>query len=670
MAWCTRRFLPAIVLTSLFPFSVLPAAGQTTGVDVVVLTGDDALITPEAHFKSFGRPVLNGRGSIAFQASSTVGQGIYQGIAEGRLDLIAHGGQTTPGADGQFIGFLDPVQNAAGDLAFQATITRPQGASAESLWLKPEGAALELAAQAGTGAPGTADTFGSFPDTPLLDDDGEIAFYALLSRRPLSGVWKTSGGVPRLIALKGQAAPGTSEPFSSFSELVMNPDGDLAFFATLAGGGTGIWRLPRDGSLQLVVRNGDPAPGGGTFTSISGFGLVLNVRGDLAFAGSVSGESWPANQRIWKVINGGQVIEVLRGSDPVPGGSSVFGAQVRPFAFNADGSLGLIARLASSDGDRLRRREALYRHGASGITSRVLNAAELPSAGPNSPFNQLTDPGNRFLALGSNAAGDIAGITHGLSIFIIRAAGGLFTLVEGDSLVVRPGEVRRIEGALALGSGPGAAGPSGLADAGELAFKAFFDDSTQGIFIASSASRTAARPAVAAPPPVEPRGIRHATGERCDDAAEAAESDAMERFYQLGDMAKCALEAGEHERAENYARELLATAPRYPDNFSYGSAIHHGNIVLGTLALAAGNLAQAKGRLLKAGRTPGGPALDSFGPNMTLAKALLERGERDVVIAYFDLCARFWRSEDGRLTEWKTAAAAGRIPNFGANLRY
>ena len=38
---------------------------------------------------------------------------------------------------------------------------------------------------------------------------------------------------------------------------------------------------------------------------------------------------------------------------------------------------------------------------------------------------------------------------------------------------------------------------------------------------------------------------------------------------------------------------------------------------------------------------------------MQLAKELLERGERDTVIAYFDACAIFWTSKYNQINQWK-----------------
>ncbi len=54
---------------------------------------------------------------------------------------------------------------------------------------------------------------------------------------------------------------------------------------------------------------------------------------------------------------------------------------------------------------------------------------------------------------------------------------------------------------------------------------------------------------------------------------------------------------------------------------------------------------------------------------MDLAKELLEKGERDAVLAYFDLC-EFWELGKDRLADWKADVKAGRAPDFGANLNY
>lgn len=74
--------------------------------------------------------------------------------------------------------------------------------------------------------------------------------------------------------------------------------------------------------------------------------------------------------------------------------------------------------------------------------------------------------------------------------------------------------------------------------------------------------------------------------------------------------------------------------------------------------------------LLLAGQTPGSPTLNRFGPNMGLAKDLLERKQTEVVLAYFDLCEKFWKHGGESLQSWRTAVKSGTMPDFRANLVY
>lgn len=147
-------------------------------------------------------------------------------------------------------------------------------------------------------------------------------------------------------------------------------------------------------------------------------------------------------------------------------------------------------------------------------------------------------------------------------------------------------------------------------------------------------------------------------------------ADKENKFYELEKLAPSAFEAGDMAKAEQYATELLQMAPEFKGNWNYGNAIHKGNIVLGRIALRRGDIAGAKERLLAAGETPGSPQLNSFGPNMTLAKDLLEKGERDVVLAYFEACAKFWEMGGDELRMWTAIVKGGGTPNFGANLIY
>jgi len=169
--------------------------------------------------------------------------------------------------------------------------------------------------------------------------------------------------------------------------------------------------------------------------------------------------------------------------------------------------------------------------------------------------------------------------------------------------------------------------------------------------------------------------ITNSSSARTDAAAMALEQ--FERAYKLsteaardgllGDLAKAALEANEYAVARSYAERMITHNPL---GWNYGNNIHHANIILGRLALRMDDFEEAKKRLIKAGATPGSPQLDSFGPNMTLAEELLQKGERDVVLEYLELCSNFWEMGLDRLDEWSVLVQGGRIPDFGTNLHY
>lgn len=151
------------------------------------------------------------------------------------------------------------------------------------------------------------------------------------------------------------------------------------------------------------------------------------------------------------------------------------------------------------------------------------------------------------------------------------------------------------------------------------------------------------------------------------------------RFYTLARVAIAAFEASDYAKAESYANEVLALAPQYREDRSYGDrsygdAIFYGNMVLGRVALRRDyDIPKAKAALMASGQTPGSPVLNSFGPNMSLAKDLLEAGERESVLQFFDECRAFWKSTGSvrKLDEW-SAVVKGccRLPHFGANLVY
>ena len=142
-----------------------------------------------------------------------------------------------------------------------------------------------------------------------------------------------------------------------------------------------------------------------------------------------------------------------------------------------------------------------------------------------------------------------------------------------------------------------------------------------------------------------------------------------ERPY-ITELAQMAFDAGDFLKARQYAERLLSEATRNPKSWNFGNAVHRGNLVLGRIAVREGRFADAVSFLRASVEIPGSPTLGSFGPNMSLASDLLEHGEREAVLAYFELCRVFWKMGGSRLDAWKQEVEAGRIPRFGPNLRY
>ena len=151
---------------------------------------------------------------------------------------------------------------------------------------------------------------------------------------------------------------------------------------------------------------------------------------------------------------------------------------------------------------------------------------------------------------------------------------------------------------------------------------------------------------------------------RADDPANAS---------QLLTLARSGLDAGDLDGAQKIANSLLMLVPRLKADPRFSSSVdeilHHSHLILGRIALRKGNIEVAKANLLDAGRVGGGGTLSSFGPNMALAKELLEKHEKETVLQYFELCRKFWKFSN-RMDPWIEAIRNDQIPNFGANLNY
>lgn len=143
-------------------------------------------------------------------------------------------------------------------------------------------------------------------------------------------------------------------------------------------------------------------------------------------------------------------------------------------------------------------------------------------------------------------------------------------------------------------------------------------------------------------------------GERLATAeARRAPGDTTSLAY----LAMLAAEAGLMEKADTYAHDALQHPTRAYD------VVHDGNIVLGLVALSHGDTSAAKNFLLEAVKTKGNESLKRFGPTLALAKALLEKGENQAVLAYFEGCKSFV-TQNPKLDDWIATLKGGAAPDL------
>lgn len=153
------------------------------------------------------------------------------------------------------------------------------------------------------------------------------------------------------------------------------------------------------------------------------------------------------------------------------------------------------------------------------------------------------------------------------------------------------------------------------------------------------------------------------------ELALARASDVAHRRMFLENVAKAAFACSEFERTTACALELLVEPAAPERGWNDGNAIYSGNALLGRVAFARGDREAAKLHLSRAGKTPGSPQLNSFGPDLELANELLEAGENEAVLAFLGDVARFWTGHRGRLDLWRMRIEKGerpRLSQFGS----
>lgn len=151
-------------------------------------------------------------------------------------------------------------------------------------------------------------------------------------------------GVHELIATENDAAPDGNGAVEFLGPPVLNNNGEAAFWFLLKNTNNtfdddqGVFRASATpGSLTIIAREGQAAPGGGLFGVFELIGTVgaINDNGVVAFRTNLTGT---ANDDGIFSGSGGAVTEIARLNDPAPGGGT-FGSFEAPFP--SRGGLGI-----------------------------------------------------------------------------------------------------------------------------------------------------------------------------------------------------------------------------------------------------------------------------------------------------------------------------------------
>jgi uncharacterized repeat protein (TIGR03803 family) len=234
------------------------------------LKGDAADEVPGTTFASFGPPIINANGHIAFAAMLASGtakvtladnSGIWADDGSGVRHLVARTSGTAAGVSGAtYSGLGNPVYNDAQQIAFLATLKLAHGNSA-GIFTNIGGnlTALRLVGQQADGAT-TGILYNAFKGLVLTDDS--IVFEATLSGSGVkptnnTGIWVTrfATGQTQLIARTGAVDGVTNKMFKTLTIFPVVPvvsgqsrsadpnAGNVAYLATFTDGTSAVIKV-------------------------------------------------------------------------------------------------------------------------------------------------------------------------------------------------------------------------------------------------------------------------------------------------------------------------------------------------------------------------------------------------------------------------------------------
>jgi hypothetical protein len=140
-------------------------------------------------------------------------------------------------------------------------------------------------------------------------------------------------------------------------------------------------------------------------------------------------------------------------------------------------------------------------------------------------------------------------------------------------------------------------------------------------------------------------------------------------YFTLSVQLADALTADDVHTAEVLAPEVLRQTESLKSTLPselIGRNIYNAYDALGRSAVERGDYEAAKQCLLQAATTPGTANMAGWGPNLKLAKALLDKGYGDTVVMFLTACKSFWNKPI--VDQWIVQIKSGQHPTFAPNI--
>ncbi len=434
------KFCCRAVSVALLLINSASRAQITFNVSTVAAPGEAVPVPSELVFAT--QPSVNDSGQVAFYVDG--GLLLH---SNGQTTIVAAFGDPAPGG-GTFIGAGGALINASGQIVFSADVTAP-GRPGIFLW---SNGSTQLIVRDGDPAPGGGTFTLSYEYS--LNELGEIAFGAYTPSREEMMLFLFSQGTVSLLARTGDPAP-RGGAFLTLYHPVINANRQVAFESDLDSLEFGIFLRDPDGSMIEVVRDGDPAPGGGA--PLYPVSAEINDAGAVAFSAysSIFGDGGIF------LFSNGAITRQVRENDPAPGG----GGLLTPYGLSFN-SAGQIAFMDPVNG------------GPDGIfLSSGGTVSEVARIGGRSP------EGDAFTRFGYdppslNAAGQVT-----FSSELQRSLGGIYLFTNGNvARIAGQGDPVDREPRLLD------AHPEAINDAGEVAFRGGSFPGQQELFLGASSA--------------------------------------------------------------------------------------------------------------------------------------------------------------------------------------